>query len=134
MAEEVSGNKNLRRNKIAAFARKKTHLQTLMDNGTGTDKLKEVFIEFKAAYSLLEQAHDSYICLEEESVLDEEVDYLGGPSEALNSMDVKVIRHLANIFEAEKLEDKRKKLEQFKLKLKNSIESFGTPSKSRISM
>ena len=129
MAEEVSRNKNLRRNKMAAFTRKKTHLQTLLDNGTGIDKLKEVFEELKASYSILEQAHDAYAGLVEEAVLDEEGDYLGNPSESLNSMDLKVTERIAANIESEKSEDKRKELERLKLQLKNSIESFGTPSK-----
>ena len=125
MAEEVSRNKNLRRNKMAAFTRKKTHLQTLLDNGTGIDKLKEVFEELKASYSILEQAHDAYAGLVEEAVLDEEGDYLGNPSESLNSMDLKVTERIAANIESEKSEDKRKELERLKLQLKTALKVSG---------
>ena len=129
MADEVTKSKNLRRNKLAAFTRKKTHLSGLIDGDTGAAKLQEVFEELRTAYTILEEAHDAYACLVEENILDDEGDYLANPSDTLNSMDAKVSAKLKVIAEEEKVADKKKKIDRLKLKLTNSIESFGSPSK-----
>jgi len=63
MVDDTKKFKNLRKSKLAAFTRKNTHLQGLLDDGIGVAKLEEVFGELKAAYSALETAHDSYVAL-----------------------------------------------------------------------
>ena len=87
MVDDTKKFKNLRKSKLAAFTRKNTHLQGLLDDGVGVAKLEEVFGELKAAYLALEAAHDSYVSVVDEDVLDQEGDYMDAPSQALNAMD-----------------------------------------------
>ena len=128
MAGEITKCKNLRKNKLSAFTRKRNQLQGLIDSRADSDKLNEVLSELKAAFSVLENAHDSYACLVEENTLDEEGDYLAQPSESLNEMDAKVTDRLKEHREAEAESDTRNKIEQQRLKLRNEITSFGSPS------
>ena len=128
MADEATKFKNLRRNKLAAFTRKKTQLQGLVDKDTSASKLEEVHQELKAAFAAIEAAHDNYACVVDEADLEAEGDYLGPPSEVLHDMDDKVTRRLAVLHLANDASAQQKKVDQKKLKLKNSIDSFGTPS------
>ena len=128
MADEATKFKNLRRNKLAAFTRKKTQLQGLVDKDTSASKLEEVHQELKAAFAAIEAAHDNYACVVDEADLEAEGDYLGPPSEVLHDMDDKVTRRLAVLNLANDASAQQKKVDQKKLKLKNSIDSFGTPS------
>ena len=58
MAGEITKCKNLRKNKLSAFTRKRNQLQGLIDSRADSDKLNEVLLELKAAFSILENAHD----------------------------------------------------------------------------
>ena len=131
MADEVKKLKNLRKNKLAAFTRKHTQLSGLIDNDeVSAAKLTEVFAELKAAFAAVENAHDNYSCVVDEAVLDAEEDYLGTPSDNLNSMDLKVLARIQAIRDAEGVSAHRKRIDSGRLKLKNSITNFGSPSKA----
>ena len=79
MTEEVRKLKNLRKNKLTAFTRKKNTLQKLLDENPSADRLKEVLDEVKDAFCALETTHDNYAAEVEEHVLDEEGDFLVSP-------------------------------------------------------
>lgn len=129
MADNVKKLKNLRKTKLAAFTRKSTHLQGLLDGGVGVAKLEGVFVELKTAYSALEAAHDGYAGVIDEDVLEQEGDYMEVPSQTLNEMDAKVSDAVRNLKEVENAETVRRELESQKDKFRIHVENFGKPSK-----
>ena len=46
--------------KLRSFTRKKNHLHQLLDGGAQDSKLKEVYGEIKAAFDVLEKAHEEF--------------------------------------------------------------------------
>ena len=101
MAEQAKKFKNLRRNKKTKFTRKHKHLLGLLEEDSTAEKLQEGFAELRGAFTSLEKSHDEYSAVVEESVLDEEGDYLEGPSVTLNEMDKKVASKVHQLRTAE---------------------------------
>ena len=101
-----------------AFGIYKNQLQGLIDSRAYSDKLNEILLQLKSAFSILESTHNNYACLVKENILHEEGDYLAQSSESLNDMDAKVTERLKEHREAEAMSDTRNKIEQQKLKLK----------------
>ena len=76
MAAEVQKLKNLRKSKLAAYTRKQKHLQGLLDNGSDAESLEEALADTQDAFTVLEEAHDKFVEVVDEEVLDAEGDYL----------------------------------------------------------
>ena len=128
MADELKKLKNLRRNKLSAFTRKQKHLQSLVDGQSDKDKLVEVLAELKEALKVLEEAHDNYSAVVDESILDEEGDYLEVPTNLLNGLDLAVSEKVKELDSSIEKAAEIEKLESLKLKVKNGMENFGKPS------
>ena len=90
MADEVKRAKALRVSKLGSFTRKKNHLQQLLDGGAQVTKLKEVYREMKAAYEVLERAHEEVLVVIQEDQLEAEDTYMDAPAAVLSGMDVKI--------------------------------------------
>ena len=120
--EEIKKLKNLRKNKLAGFTRKKNSLQKLLEEDPSVDRLKEVLEDVRAAFHALEVAHDNFAAVVEEQVLDEEGDFLETPSSALESVESEVAVKIKQLNKAEKFEEARKQLE-------HHVNAFGSPSR-----
>ena len=129
MTEDIKKFKNLRRTKLASFTRKQNQLQSFIDGTADANKLREVYAELRETYNAVENAHESYVSIVEESVLDEEGDYMEVPSNALHTMDVKVTEKISRLNVEENSAADRKNIEEKKNKFKQSIEAFGSPSR-----
>ena len=90
MADEIKRLKNLRKFKSSAFTRKQNQLQSLVDSNADGSILEEIYAELKTTFKAVEDAHEAYVCVVDENVLEEEGDYLAVPSAALNTLFVKV--------------------------------------------
>ena len=75
MADETKRLKNLRKFKSSAFTRKQNQLQSLIDSNADGSILEEVFAELKTAFKAVEDAHEAYVCIVDENVLEDEGDY-----------------------------------------------------------
>ena len=90
MAEEIKKYENLRRTKLTAFTRKQNQVQNLVNSGADADDLNEALDELKKVYELVVSAHDDYVALVEEEVLDAEGDYLEVPSNSVETVKIAV--------------------------------------------
>ena len=84
MVEEAQKLKNVRKTRLAAFTRKRNSLSNLLDGIHTLEKLDEVLIEVKQAFQAVERAHERYVEVVAEEVLDTEGDFLLTPSVALD--------------------------------------------------
>ena len=126
MAEEAKRSKGVRTNKMGNFTRKQKHLQKLLDAHTQVSKLKEAYTELNEAFNSLQTAHEDYVLLVDEQVIENEGDYLNGPAEVLSDMDVKVSQ-------AENTADtaaSKRKFDTSVSSFKAKIDAFGKPSEN----
>ena len=128
MAEQAKKCKNRRRNKQSTFTRKHKHLLGLLEEDSTAEKLQEVFTELKESYRNLERSHDDYAAVVEESVLDEEGDFLESSSVILNEMDKKVADKVHQLKTVETENNNKELFQRSLTQFKTNIESFGSPS------
>ena len=101
MAEEKKF-KNLRKTKMSAFTRKHNMLLGLVDISRDTEEFKEALDELQRAFESVESAHDEYVSVVDEAVLDEEGDYLSAPSSTLGTLKTRVKARIKDLIETKK--------------------------------
>ena len=140
---EVKKAKVVRTNKMAAFTRKRNHLQQLIDGGAQGSKLKEAYGELADAFKTLESVHEELMLVIEEEQMEAESSYLDTAAGTLSQMDLRVSQAAENQDKvakdsereeenqrklAEEEADRKSKCERAKAAFRTGVEAFGKPS------